>query len=175
MPNLVYKDPFIKVSQWHERIPKEVEPYKYKTKKTARVDAVFDRPTGPPEEVLTGYVHGEKASALEERFAIALDFFGLTYQFQYEVPGVYSLEGERKNIDFLVYDGGIAWPVEVGASFVHDTQSEKEAEAERVDLLNQMLPLLGIMIMDDDSYIPFDRPDSIADAKDIVARKFISI
>ena len=175
MPKLIHKDPYIRVPQWHEKIPKEVQPFKYKKLKTPRVTHRVGRPMGTPEELLSGYVHGEKASKLEERFAIALDFFGLTYQFQYEVPSIYSLPGEEKNIDFLVYDGGIAWPIEVGASFVHDTTSEKDAELARTALINAILPMLGIMQITDDSYIEYDKPESIEEAKDIVSSLFISI
>lgn len=175
MPKLIFKDPYIRVPQWHEKIPKEVQPFKYKKLKTPRVQHRTIRPTGAPEELLSGYVHGEKASKLEERFAMALDFFGLTYKFQYEVPSIYSLPGESKIIDFIVFDGGIAWPIEVGASFVHDTTSEKEAERARTGLINTVLPMLGIMQITEDSYIQYDKPDTIEEAKDIVSKLFISI
>lgn len=176
MPELIYKDPYIKVPQWHERIPKEVEPYKFKTRRTQRIGATFERPEGPPEEFLTGYVHGVRASALEERFARALDFYGLQYQFQFEVPGMYSIPGEGKLIDFIVYDGGIAWPVEIGSAFVHDSTSKKEEEHQRVQTINNVLPMLGIMMIDEDnSYVPFDRPEDFEDAKDLVSQMFINL
>ena len=175
MAKLVHKDPFIKAFQVHTRVPKEVQPYKYKTRRTKRIEATFDRPHGAPEEILTGYVHGERASVLEERFAIALDFYGLTYRFQYEVPSIYSLPGEGKQLDFLVYDGGIAWPVEIGSKFVHDSPSKKEEEMARVSIINDILPMLGIMKITDDSYLEFDRPWDVEDAKEIVARMFISL
>lgn len=175
MAKLVYKSPHYPVLQIHERIPKLVEPYKYKTRRTKRVEAIFDRPYGAPEEVLSGYVHGERASVLEERFAIALDFYGLTYRFQYEVPSIYSLPGEGKQLDFLVHDGGIAWPVEIGSKFVHDSPSKKEEEAARVSIINAILPMLGIMPITDDSYLEFDRPWNVEDAKEIVSSMFFSI
>jgi len=177
---LVYKDPNIRVLQWHERIPKGVEPYKYKTRRTQRPASLFDRPYTAPEEILTGYVHGERASALEERFARALDFYGMTYRFQYEVHSVYSLPGEEKTLDFLVYEGGIAIPIEIGSAFVHDSPSKREEEAHRVSLINDVLPMLGIMQITDDAwpmgnYVPYDRPYDLADAKLLVADRFISI
>ena len=175
MSKLVFKDPYIKVLQWHERIPKLVEPYKYKTRRTQRPDAIFDRPYSKPEEILSGFVHGERASVLEERFAIALDFYGLTYRFQYEVPSIYSLPNEGKQLDFIVFDGGIAWPVEIGSKFVHDSPSKKEEELARVSIINDILPMLGIMQITDDSYVEFDRPFDIEDAKGIVAEMFISL
>ena len=175
MAKLVFHDPYIKALQVHTRVPKEVRPYKYKTRRTKRIEATFDRPYGAPEEILTGYVHGERASVLEERFAIALDFYGLTYRFQYEVPSIYSLPNEGKQLDFLVYDGGIAWPVEIGSKFVHDSPSKKEEEMVRVALINDVLPMLGIMPITDDSYLEFDQPESVEIAKLIVARMFISL
>lgn len=175
MPKLVYKDPYIRVPQWHERVPQEVEPFEYKTPRTKRMSARFDQPEPKPEEFLAGYVHGVRASALEERFARALDFFGLDYRFQFEVPSIYSLPGQEKTIDFLVYDGGIAFPIEIGSRFVHASPSEQEKERERTAQMNAVLPTLGIMQITDDSYIPLDRPTSVEDAKDIVARLFYSV
>ena len=63
----------------------------------------------------------------------------------------------------------------MGASFVHDTTSEKEEEQARTSLINAVLPMLGIMQITDDSYIPYDKPESIEEAKDIVSSLFISI
>lgn len=175
MPKLIYHDPYISVLQPHERVPEEVEPYEYKTLRTKRIDAHFDRPESTPEEFLTGYVHGVRASVLEERFARALDFFGIDYRFQYEIPSIYSLPGEEKTIDFLVYDGGIAFPVEIGSLFVHGSPSNQEEERARIATINAVLPLLGIMSVTDDSYVELDHPKSFEDAKDIVSSLFINL
>lgn len=174
MPRLVYKDPAIRVLQWHEKVPKEVEPYEYKTRRTARIEPQFAQPPTPPEEILTGFVHGQRASALEERFAKALEFFGLDYIFQYEVVSAYSLPNEGKLIDFIVFDGGIGIPVEVGSKFVHQSTSDQEKERERDNVLNAILPLLGFMPISDEFRVPLDRPYDLEDAKSIVASLFIN-
>lgn len=176
MPKLVYKDPNIKVFQWHERIPELVEPYTYKKAKPAlRPEPNTIKADGKPEEFLTGWVHGNRASALEERFAKALDFFGLTYSFEYVVPVAHGLPHEGKNIDFIVFDGGLAMPIEVGATFTHGRPSQEEAEGQRMAIINEVLPMLGIQYLTDESYLPLDRPTDIEDAKDLVAQLFFSV
>ena len=175
MPRLVYRDPYVKVPQVQTHLPPEVKPYEYKTRRTARIEPMFDQPDRPPEEMLTGYVHGERASDLEERFAMALDFYGLTYQFQYEVASMYTLPDQEKKIDFIVFDGGIAWPVEIGSKFVHGTPSKQEEEQERMNQMNIVLPMLGIQQLNDESYLPLDRPKDFEDAKYFVSKMFISV
>jgi len=175
MPELIYKDPFIRIPQWHEKIPKEVEPYKYKPHSKPPIDPLNVPSIAEPGEQLSGYIDGKSASKLEERFAIALRFYGIQFQFQYEVPSVYSLPGQGKMIDFIVYDGGIAVPIEVGSAFVHGATSQKEAEKERTALINPVLSNLGILPFDDNSYLELDHPTSIEDAKRIVREKFFNI
>jgi hypothetical protein len=139
------------------------------------MESKFPQPDSKPEEVLTGFVHGKRASALEERFARALDFFGMEYIFQYEVESAYSLPQEGKRLDFLVFDGGIGIPIEIGSAFVHDSPSNVEEERVRRDTLNPILALLGIHQLGDPQYeVPFDRPLDFADAKDLIAELFIS-
>lgn len=175
MAKLVYKDPNIRVLQVQTRVPGVVKPYEYKTRRTARVEPIYDAAESKPEEMLTGYVHGERASVLEERYAIALDFFGLIYEFQYEIASMYSLPGEEKTIDFIVFDGGLAMPVEIGSRFVHGSPSKQEEEQARMNTVNEMLPMLGIQMLTDESYLPFDRPTDLEDAKQLVASMFMSI
>jgi len=176
MAKLIYKDPNIRVSQPKSLItflPEELKPFEFKTRRTPRVEQGFDRPWKPPEEILTGYVHGVRASALEERFAKALDFFGLNYQFQFEVASIYSLPGEGKIIDFIVMPGGLGIPIEIGSSFVHDSPSKKEEERFRQSLINDILPLMGIQRLGDPLFeVEFDRPWDFEDAKQLVFNLF---
>ena len=177
MARLIYKDPLVKVPQPKSLIvylPKELKPYQFSKRRNKKLENPFNRPVGP-EENLNGYVHGKKASALEERFAKALDFFGIEYIFQFEVESVYSLPGEGKLIDFIVFDGGLGIPVEIGASFVHDSPSKEELERVRQTIVNPILQLQGILPLGDPQYsVDFDRPLSFEDAKDIVSSMFIS-
>ena len=176
MARLIYHDPTIRVLQPKTLIaglPDELKPYQFKTRRTARVEAIFDRPVSPPEEILTGYVHGIRASELEERFAKALDFFGIDFIFQFEVASAYSLPGEGKLIDFIILAGGLGIPIEIGSSFVHDSPSKKEEELFRQSLINDILPLLGIQRLGDPLFaVPFDRPFDFEDAKQLVSELF---
>ena len=178
MARLIYHDPTIHVLQPKTLLaglPKELKPYRYKTRRTRRVEPGYDRPWPVPEEFLTGYVHGKRASALEERFAMALDFFGLTFIFQFEVESAYSLPGEGKRIDFLVFDGGFGIPIEIGASFIHDSPSEKEEERLRQSIINPILSLMGIHPLGDLLFeVPYDRPWSFEDGKTLVSELFIN-
>ena len=176
MARLVFHDPNITVLQPKTllvNLPKEMRPYRYKTRRTRRVEPGYDRPWPTPEEFLTGYVHGKRASALEERFAMALDFFGMTFIFQFEVDSAYSLPGEGKRIDFIIMTGGLGIPIEIGASFIHDSPSKKEEERARQAIINDILPLMGIQRLGDPLFeVEFDRPWSFEDAKDLVSKLF---
>ena len=75
----------------------------------------------------------------------------------------------------VVFDGGIALPVEIGSSFVHATQSQTEEQRFRDQVINDVLPMLGIMpISEIDSYVEYDRPEDFEDAKLLVAEMFIN-
>ena len=180
MPRLIYYDPAIRISQPKSLIvylPAELRPFEFpKTKRPAAGEVDFFPPSAKPEELLTGFVHGKRASALEERLAMALDFFGMEYIFAFEVESAYSIPGEGRVIDFVVNDGGLWIPLEPGAEFVHASPSQMERDRTRQQILNEILPLLGIHPLGDPLYqIPFDRPLSFEDAKDIIADMFISI
>jgi hypothetical protein len=174
MAKLLYKDPNVRVPRIVSpiaRLPAQLKPYKFKT---AQIDAPPSLDTSPPPEVLTGYVNGKEASKLEERFAMALDFYDLRYIFQYEVASAYSIPGEGKLIDFIVYDGGVPMPIEVGSAFVHKSPAEQQAELQRTQILNPILQAIGIQPFNEFSHLPLDRPADLEDAKELVRSLFIS-
>lgn len=180
MARLVYRDPAIRISQPKSLIvylPAELRPFEFpKAKRPAAGEVDFFPPSAKPEELLTGYVHGQRASDLEERLAMALDFFGMEYIFQFEVDSAYSIPGEGRLIDFIVNDGGLWIPLEPGAGFVHASPSQMERDRTRQQIMNEILPLLGIHPLGDPLYaIPFDQPVSFEQAKDLVAELFISV
>jgi len=178
MARLIYADPNIRIRQPKSLtayLPDEMKPFAYKTTRPARGEVKYFPASPKPEELLTGYVHGQKASDLEERLAIALDFFGISYIFQYDVVSAYTLPDEGKLIDFLVNDGGLWIPLEPGGGFFHRSPSQQEEERARQNTINPILMLMGIHPLGDPMYqIPFDRPTSIEDAKDIVSQMFLS-
>lgn len=174
MAQLVFKDPNIRISQPKSLVtylPVEMRPYQFKKTRTPRLDTAVARPGPAPEEVLFGNIRGVRASALEERFAAALDFYGIPYRFQFEVPSAYSLPGEEKVIDFVVFDAGLGIAIEIGSRFVHATPSEQERDKQREAVINPILALQGIQPI---MWIPFDRPNSLEDAKELVSQLFIS-
>ena len=90
------------------------------------------------DEGLTGYVHGLEASDLEERFARALDKYAIDYGFQVPVDTAYTLPGQAKVVDFMVYTG-MPRPVEVDGEFTHKTTEQHEADRERDAQINGAL------------------------------------
>ena len=178
MAKLIYRDPNILIPRNRSLIsllPKEVRPFEFKKIRTRRAGDSKQIPESFIQEELTGFVHGKRASELEERFANALEFFGIDFIFQFEVYTAYSLPQEAKQIDFVVFDGGLGIPIEIGARFVHGGGSRQAEDQRRRDEINPILLLQGILPLGDPLYeVPFDRPKSFEDAKEIVARLFIS-
>jgi hypothetical protein len=158
-------------------LPDELKPFEYKVGQIDSPPEVqFPEFGKDPAEALTGYVHGQKASDLEERFAKALDQFGLQYQFQFEVASAYGLPGEEKTIDFLVDQNGMWIPIEIGATFTHGSVSKQEIDRKRESILNPILVNMGIQPLGDPLYTVLrDRPLSIEDAKEIVLRMFVRV
>lgn len=93
----------------------------------------YDIPTSPevserldrlvydtPEEGFTGFVQGQPASTLEERFARALDKIDIIFRyfFQFVVPTPFQIPGQSNVIDFMVV--AAAWyPIEIDGDFAH--------------------------------------------------------
>lgn len=115
-------------------------PYLYPKPKKDRAYVPLNRiPPAPPSEGLTGYVQGNTASDLEERYARALSKIGKEFTFQYEVRTAYTLPGEEKQVDFVVWDGGIPFPEEVDAAFTHKTAEQKAYDRVRDALVNDAM------------------------------------
>ena len=168
----IFRDPAIRTRRRYKsdvRIPSIVRPYKFKTSRSARLDADYLAAPAAEDELLTGYVRGQEASALEERFAFALDFAKLDFVFQYEVHSAFSLPGEEKSIDFIVYDGGTPYPVETGSSFVHGHPSRIETDRQRDQILNEILRFKGFQEI---IRLEFDHPEDRDDAREIVRELF---
>jgi len=165
----IFRDSNIKGTRRATGVRGIQRPYKYKTKTRARLDPDFLTEVAEAAEILTGYVRGEQASKLEERFAIALNEAGLDYVFQYPVYSALSLPGEEKTIDFIVYDGGVPFPIETGSWFVHGQPSQIERDKTRDQILNEVLKSRGFMPIE---RIAFDEPSSLEKARRIVKELF---
>ena len=134
-----FRDPFINA---RVSIPRSVKPYKYRK---ARPDAKenLQRITHKKEdENLSGFVHGKTASDLEERFARSLDKFEVDFTFEYSVDTAYTLPGEEKLVDFVLWIH-IPQPVELDGIFTHASASKINADRIRDDQINEILEKQG--------------------------------
>jgi len=114
-----------------------------KHSKTTEYPGVM-RPSIPSvQEGLTGIVKGKKASDIEERFAIALDRFGIGYSFQRYVPTEYTLPDQEKQVDFIVFYRERAYPVEIYGLYWHDGADEIRRDQERERQLNDVFESWG--------------------------------
>lgn len=78
-----------------------------------------------PVETLSGFVQGKKASDLEERLANSLVGAGLKFRFQYLVDTAHTLPDQAKNVDFVVFNAGRVYPIEVYGSYFHSSAGDR--------------------------------------------------
>ena len=165
----VFRDPYLPKQRFPSvKLPKEYKPYKYK--KRRRAFKVVQPALAPKEELepLTGFVQGKQASDLEERFARALAKFGYQFVYSYFVPLPYEVAGEENQIDFIVFDGGIPYAVEVGAAFFHADSSQRMEEMVRDQILNDVLRTQGIQPI---VRLPWNEPSTMEKANEMVKDK----
>ena len=110
-------------------VPGFFTPYRYKKTRAKRPEAP-SFPSFKEDEGLTGTVLGKDASDLEERFARALNTYGVDFVFQFFVETAHSLPYQEKQVDFVVYSGQPE-PVEIDGLWVHKTQAQREYDRER--------------------------------------------
>ena len=106
-------------------------PLPRKTKRTRRTNRLT---TAAPDEGLTGFVHGLKASKDEERTAISLRAIRLGFTFQQDLKVRTQLE--KKSIDFLVHTKPRPTPLEVQGFIGHGTASQKAADELRRTIID---------------------------------------
>lgn len=122
--------------------------YVYKVEKDRpgkpRSTQIVDTPGD--EEPLTHQVQGQPASDLEERFARALDKNPrvLRYDFQSFYLGPTRNSQGTITVDFMVESAGQIWPVQVDGEYAHKTQSQRDEDAQKDQILNQRLGKQGI-------------------------------
>jgi hypothetical protein len=125
-------------------IPSFAKPFKYKKARTARPEKLNRIPRSEGSEGLTGYVHGLRASDLEERSARSLNSLGLDFNFQFEVTTAFSLPGEERKVDFIVHDG-LSYAYEIDeVEFIHRGAEAVQEDLIRDELINEKLQKLGI-------------------------------
>lgn len=124
------------------------EPYLYPTesKRSPRNDSNVNRlgqlSSSSDEIPLTGWVHGKKASDLEERVYRGAKIFGLTdQQIRFKVPFSTMLPF-AKELDF-VFEFGVFQPVAVDGPMGHTTSAEIGRDEYREALLNPEFAKIG--------------------------------
>jgi len=93
----------------------------------------------PEEPPFTGWVHGREASDLEERTARGIDRKikqGLVESFHFrkvffQIP--YHVE-----LDILMFAGGLAYPIQVDAMWIHETAKQRAHDLYQDARLNEL-------------------------------------
>lgn len=131
-------------------------PKGYRYKKPKRIAPTI--PSAPPldkqadGEILTGFIGDQPASDLEERFANALRKLGAQFQFRVQImPGEnpYFLSGRGRNqtgaveIDFLIQQNGIIFPVQIDGEYSHKTAEQLERDKVQDQRLNDSFRQYG--------------------------------
>lgn len=115
-----------------------IKPFQYKTPKPRKTTRGRRVQREAEDENLSGFVNGEPASEIEERFAIALRGRQLGFDFQYSVWTAYSLPTQDRVVDFVVYLPP-AQPVEVDGGIAHKTVADKEADRVRDGVIDDTM------------------------------------
>lgn len=122
-----------------------MKPFRFKiVKRSIKVDLPsFPAQTSQDEpEQLTGMVQNKQASAPEERMAKALDEAKIQYIFRYTVGAPRGMPG-WKELDFVVYSGGLIHAVEVDTAFTHRNKQQSDILHDAIVLGDQALKTMG--------------------------------
>lgn len=167
----LFKDPAIRLPRVRAiTVPGYLQPYKYRVRRNAGQIEPVVSVAAQSEEALSGFVNDLRASALEERFAIALRLLGFQFIFQYQISTPFQLPGEGNKVDFIVFDAGIGYPLEIGASFVHKSPAKQEEDRVRDAIVNDVLIAQGFQPV---QRLPLDRPVSVEDALELIRDLFV--
>ena len=124
----------------------------------------------PPEEVLTGIVQGQDASDIEERTHRALDARRLSHEFKVYVDTLYSLPFQKKQIDYMVYDGATVTPTEVDGYIGHYRTIGQQADGWGRDLqINEVLEPQGYQKV---KHLPYWKLDNQEKANRYISEVF---
>ena len=97
----------------------------------------------PEEEVLTGFVQGQDASDIEERFARALAKFKISFDFKFLIFTLSTIGGQRKEIDFRVSSQGELFAVEIDGVIGHTTDAQLGRDRLRDEEIQPVIVKLG--------------------------------
>ena len=140
--------------------------YKYKLKPRPPKMPLNRLAGASSDERLTGYVLGKEASDLEERFARALYNKGKDFDFQRDFMTAYSIPGQEKEVDFVVYNGQ-PQPIEIDGTYAHKSAEQKANDMTRDAILNEELSKHGYLPI---IRIPGDELETQEDTTAVVER-----
>jgi len=115
--------------------------YKIPMPKNERFTGNLNRPVEDKKgEQLTGFVDGQKASDLEERFAYSLRKNRRVEGFDFQPSFIAgrNMPGEIR-LDFMVYSGMVQYPIQIDGEFAHKTATQKELDKQKDAILNDAL------------------------------------
>jgi hypothetical protein len=118
-----------------------------KAPKETDVRRLKDTGNAPDEKPLTGYIHNQKSSDLEERFFRACLANGYeSSDIQYNVPVDIrgGMKGDLKKVDFFVQTPGLTQPVEIDGEIGHSTAAQIGYDDYRERMLNAVFIQMGI-------------------------------
>ena len=117
---------------------------------------------------LTGWVHGKRATDIEERFARAL--MSMKFEFWFQVPfsTQFTIPGHEKVVDFIV-ENGFRYPIEVDGPVWHTIGAERGKDDVREILLNEVFRSIGYMPL---QRVAWWRLESQAMADEVVRELF---
>lgn len=116
-------------------------PYRYSKYRLPQYTAKPPRSAPMREgEVLSGVIDGEPASDLEERFYIALISNPRveTVKYQPSFLAHRNMPGEIRP-DFIVYSGGMLYPIQIDGAFTHHTAEQKAEDVSKDGMLDELL------------------------------------
>lgn len=123
-------------------MPKLPKPFRYRLRPKPPKQKLNRLQGFAEQERLTGFIHGQEASTLEERFARALDRRGLRFIFQQRIDTPYQIPGQESELDFVVEEYG-THPIEVDGLWIHKGAAQKAKDELRDAILDDILGKQG--------------------------------
>ena len=146
--------------------------YKYKSPREEKERLALNRLPGIQEvkdqKPLTGWVHGKRATDIEERFARGLTSMKLEFRFQVPFFTRLTILGHEKVVDFVV-ENGFLYPIEVDGPVWHTIGTERGKDDVREILLNEVFRSIGHMSL---QRVAWWRLETQAMADEVVGEMF---
>lgn len=120
------------------------KPYKFRKKrKTRRPRPQQSIEREAKQEDLSGFVQGQEATDIEERFAVALYKNKLSFSFREHYFGPARNTPGAIEVDFMVFDGSW-WPVQIDGEFAHKSATQQDEDRAKDAILNNYFSQSGV-------------------------------